>query len=72
MAKEELVEFTGVVIEKLPNAFFKVKLENDHVILATVSGRMKKNCINVFCGDNCKVEMSLYDLSRGRITWRSN
>lgn len=71
MSKEDLIEFTGVVIELLPNAMFRVKLENDHVILAHTSGRMRKNRIRVLVGDTVTVEMTPYDLTKGRITFRS-
>ena len=70
MAKEELIEFTGVVSELLPNAMFRVKLDNDHTILAHTSGKMRKNRIRVLAGDRVTVEMTPYDLSKGRITFR--
>lgn len=70
MAKEELIEFAGTVTEVLPNAMFRVQLENDHEILAHTSGRMRKNRIRVLTGDKVTVEMTPYDLSRGRITYR--
>jgi translation initiation factor IF-1 len=70
MAKEELIEFTGTVTEVLPNAMFRVKLENEHEILAHTSGRMRKNRIRVLAGDKVTVEMTPYDLARGRITYR--
>lgn len=70
MAKEDLIEFNGVVIELLPNAMFRVKLENDHVILAHTSGKMRKNRIRVLVGDTVTVEMTPYDLTKGRITFR--
>jgi len=70
MAKEDLIEFTGVVIELLPNAMFRVRLENDHIILAHTSGKMRKNRIRVLAGDTVTVEMTPYDLSKGRITFR--
>jgi translation initiation factor IF-1 len=70
MAKEDLIEFTGVVAELLPNAMFRVKLDNDHVILAHTSGKMRKNRIRVLAGDNVTVEMTPYDLTKGRITFR--
>ncbi len=70
MSKEDLIEFTGVVTELLPNAMFRVKLENEHVILAHTSGRMRKNRIRVLVGDTVTVEMTPYDLSKGRITFR--
>ena len=70
MAKEDLIEFQGVVKEILPNAMFRVVLENDHEILAHTSGRMRKNRIRVLAGDKVTVEMTPYDLSKGRITFR--
>ena len=70
MAKEDLIEFTGVVAELLPNAMFRVKLDNDHVILAHTSGKMRKNRIRVLAGDRVTVEMTPYDLTKGRITFR--
>jgi translation initiation factor IF-1 len=70
MAKEDLIEFTGTVTEVLPNAMFRVKLENEHQILAHTSGRMRKNRIRVLTGDKVTVEMTPYDLARGRITYR--
>lgn len=70
MAKEELLEFPGVVTEILPNAMFRVKLENDHEVLAHTSGKMRKNRIRVLAGDQVNVEMTPYDLSKGRITFR--
>ena len=70
MAKEELLEFPGVVTELLPNAPFKVKLENDHEIIAHTAGKMRKNRIRVLAGDQVTVEMTPYDLTKGRITYR--
>jgi translation initiation factor IF-1 len=70
MAKEDLIEFGGTVTEVLPNAMFRVKLENEHEILAHTSGRMRKNRIRVLTGDRVTVEMTPYDLKRGRITYR--
>ena len=70
MAKEELLEFPGVVTELLPNATFRVKLENEHEIIAHTAGRMRKNRIRVLAGDKVLVEMTPYDLSKGRITYR--
>ncbi|MCE3230788.1 MAG: infA [Alphaproteobacteria bacterium] len=70
MAKEDLIEFSGVVVELLPNAMFRVRLENDHVILAHTSGKMRKNRIRVLVGDKVTVEMTPYDLTKGRITFR--
>ena len=68
--KEDLLETTGTVVEKLPNAMFKVKLENAHEIIAQPKGKMRKFRIRVMVGDRVDVEMSPYDLSRGRITFR--
>ena len=70
MAKEELLEFPGVATELLPNATFRVKLENEHEIIAHTAGRMRKNRIRVLAGDKVLVEMTPYDLSEGRITYR--
>ncbi|MBX3457585.1 MAG: translation initiation factor IF-1 [Candidatus Paracaedibacteraceae bacterium] len=70
MSKEDLIEFNGTVTELLPNAMFRVKLENDHVILAHTSGRMRKNRIRVLVGDKVVVEMTPYDLTKGRIIFR--
>ena len=70
MAKEELLEIPGTVLELLPNATFKVKLENDHEIIAHTAGKMRKNRIRVLAGDQVTVEMTPYDLSKGRITYR--
>jgi len=70
MVKEESMEFTGVVLELLPNAMFKVKLENDHEVLAHTSGKLRKNRIRVLVGDKVDVEMTQYDLTKGRIVYR--
>ncbi|MEM8833902.1 MAG: translation initiation factor IF-1 [Pseudomonadota bacterium] len=70
MAKEDLLEFKGVVTEILPNAMFRVKLENDHEILAHAAGKMRKHRIRVLQGDSVTVEMTPYDLTKGRITFR--
>ena len=70
MAKDDLIEFNGVVAELLPNAMFRVKLDNDHTILAHTSGKMRKNRIRVLAGDRVTVEMTPYDLTKGRITFR--
>lgn len=72
MKKESVMEFKGAVIESLPNATFKVKLENDHIINAHISGRMRKNYIRILTGDVVVVEISPYDLSKGRIIYRIN
>jgi translation initiation factor IF-1 len=71
MAKEDNIELEGLVVETLPNTTFKVKLENDHIITAHISGKMRKNYIRILTGDKVKVEMSPYDLTKGRITFRS-
>lgn len=70
MSKEDLIQFEGQVVDVLPNAMFRVKLENGHVVLATINGRMRKNNINVSLNDKVTIEMSPYDLSKGRITYR--
>ncbi len=70
MAKEELIETEGKIMEALPNAMFRVELENGHVVLAHVSGKMRMNFIRILPGDKVKLELSPYDLSRGRITFR--
>ena len=70
MTKEGSIEFQGTVMELLPNAMFKVKLENNHEILAHSSGKMRKNRIRVLAGDKVPVEMTPYDLTKGRITFR--
>ena len=70
MAKEDNIELEGLVIETLPNTTFKVKLENDHEILAHSSGKMRKNRIRVLAGDRVTVEMTPYDLTKGRIIFR--
>ena len=71
MAKEDLIELEGKVVETLPNTTFKVELENGHQILATISGKIRMNYIKILTGDKVKVQMSPYDLNRGRITWRA-
>ena len=70
MAKEELIEMDGEVIETLPNTTFRVKLENDHVIIAHISGRMRKHYIRILTGDKVKLEITPYDLTKGRIIFR--
>ena len=70
MSKEDVIEVEGVVVEALPNAMFKVKLENDHIILSHVSGKMLMNFIRILPGDRVTMELTPYDLSRGRITYR--
>ena len=71
MAKEDLIELEGKVVETLPNTTFKVELENGHQILATISGKLRMNYIKILTGDKVKVQMSPYDLNRGRITLRA-
>lgn len=70
MSKQDMIELDGTVLEPLPNAMFKVELENGHVILCTISGKIRMNYIRVLPGDKVTVEMSPYDLQRGRITYR--
>ena len=70
MSKEEVIEIEGIVVEKLPNAMFKVELENGHQVLAQISGKLRKNVIRILAGDKVTMEMSAYDLTKGRITWR--
>ena len=71
MAKEDLIEVEGVIMEALPNAMFRVKLENGHEVLAHISGKIRMHFIRILPGDTVKVELSPYDLSRGRITYRN-
>ena len=68
--KADVIEVEGVVVDKLPNAFFKVELENGHQILATISGKLRMNFIRILPGDKVTIEMSPYDLTKGRIIWR--
>ena len=70
MSKADVIEIEGVVKDKLPNAMFKVELENGHQILATISGKLRMNYIRILPGDRVTLEMSPYDLTKGRITWR--
>ena len=70
MAKQEHIEQDGVIIQALSNAMFRVELENGHIITAHISGKMRKNYIRILTGDKVKVEMTPYDLSKGRITFR--
>ena len=70
MAKEESIEVEGTVLEPLPNAMFRVELENGHKILAHISGKMRMHFIRILTGDKVKVQLSPYDLTRGRITYR--
>ena len=67
---KDVIEFEGTIMESLPNAMFKVKLENDHEILAHISGKIRKNFIRILPGDRVRVEMTPYDLTKGRITYR--
>lgn len=70
MAKEDVIEVEGIVVDTLPNTIFKVKLENDHEIIAHISGKLRMNYIRILPGDIVVVELSPYDLTKGRITWR--
>ena len=70
MSKEDVIEIEGLVVEKLPNAMFKVELENGHQVLAHISSKLRKNFIRILPGDKVTMEMSPYDLTKGRITWR--
>ena len=71
MSKEDVIEIEGVVVESLPNAQFKVELPNGHQLLAHISGKLRMNFIRILPGDKVTLEMSPYDLTKGRITWRS-
>ena len=71
MSKEDMIELEGVVVEAMPNAMFKVEIQGGHIILAHISGKLRMNFIRILPGDKVTVEMSPYDLSKGRITWRS-
>ena len=71
MSKTDVIEIEGVVVEKLPNAMFKVELENGHIVLAHISGKLRMNFIKILPGDKVTLEMSPYDLSTGRIVWRA-
>ena len=70
MSKDDVIEVEGVVLEKLPNAMFQVELENGHKILAHISGKLRMNFIRIIPGDKVVIEMSPYDLTKGRIIWR--
>jgi len=70
MSKEDVIEVEGVVTDSLPNAVFKVELDNGHEVLAHISGKLRQNYIKILPGDKVTIELSPYDLSRGRITWR--
>ncbi|MFR6055931.1 MAG: translation initiation factor IF-1 [Bacillota bacterium] len=71
MSKDDVIETEGVIVEALPNASFKVKLSNGHIITAYISGKLRMNYIKIIPGDGVKLEMSPYDLTKGRIVWRS-
>lgn len=71
MSKEDVIEVEGTVVEALPNAMFEVELENGHKVLAHISGKLRMNFIRILPGDKVTIELSPYDLSRGRITWRA-
>ncbi|WP_101757080.1 translation initiation factor IF-1 [Oceanicoccus sp. KOV_DT_Chl] len=71
MAKEDQIEMEGEVIDTLPNTMFKVRLENGHEVIAHISGKMRKNYIRILTGDKVRVELTPYDLSKGRITYRA-
>ena len=70
MPKDDVIEFEGVVVEALPNTVFKVKLPNGHIVIAHISGKLRMNYIKILVGDTVTVEVSPYDISKGRITWR--
>ena len=71
MAKDDVIEFEGEAVEALPNATFKVRLPNGHVVTAHISGKLRMNYIRILPGDRVTIEVSVYDLDKGRITWRS-
>ncbi len=71
MPKDDVIEFEGTVVEVLPNAVFKVQLPNGHIVTAHLSGKLRMNYIRILQGDHVTVEVSVYDLNKGRITWRS-
>ena len=71
MPKDDVIEFEGTVVEVLPNAVFKVQLPNGHIVTAHLSGKLRMNYIKILQGDHVTVEVSVYDLNKGRITWRS-
>ncbi len=71
MPKDDVIEFEGTVVEALPNATFKVKLPNDMIVTAHISGKLRMNYIKILPGDNVKIEVSIYDPTKGRITWRT-
>ena len=71
MSKDDVIEFEGVVVEAMPNAVFKVKLPNGHIVTAHISGKLRMNYIRILPGDRVTIEVSVYDLNKGRITWRA-
>ena len=71
MPKNDVIEFEGTVLEALPNTVFKVQLPNGHIGTAHISGKLRQNCIRILPGDHVTVEVSVYDLNKGRITWRT-
>ena len=71
MPKDDVIEFEGVVVEAMPNATFKVELPNEHIVTAHISGKLRMNYIRILPGDKVTVEVSVYDLDKGRITWRA-
>lgn len=71
MSKTDVIEVEGTVVDKLPGAMFKVELENGHTVLATISGKLRMNYIRILPGDKVTMELSPYDLTKGRITWRA-
>jgi translation initiation factor IF-1 len=71
LSKDDVIEVEGTVVESLPNAMFQVELENKHVVLAHISGKLRMNFIRILPGDKVTIELSPYDLTRGRITWRA-
>ena len=72
MPKDDVIEVEGVVVDALPNAMFKVRLQNGHEVLSHISGKLRMHYIKILPGDEVKVELSTYDLSKGRITWRKS
>ena len=70
MPKDDVIEFEGTVVEAMPNATFKVKLPNGHIVTAQLSGKLRMNYIRIVPGDRVTIEVSIYDLTKGRITWR--
>ena len=71
LAKDDVIEFEGTVVEALPNATFKVQLPNGHIVTALISGKLRMNYIRILPGDKVTIEVSVYDLNKGRITWRA-